>query len=904
MSRVDEPLPRILAILVRLFLWLHPPRLRREYGAEMEDLLVARLYRARESGRRREIARALWGALKDLVRVVAMEVFRPPRKQNPRKERRAGVGAFAQDIRYAVRRLARTPMFSFGALAIMAIAIGATTAVFAVVNQFLLAPPPFDQPEQVVNIYQDSDDGEPSSTSFPAYRDMAALEGVFQSVAATSSAGVLVENVDGDWRASIEYSTASFLATVGRDPVRGRWFDADMDQVGAGLYAVVSEYTWRSRFNSDPGLVGSTLRMNGQPVTVIGVGPSDFNGNNGFLVTDFWLSISSVGLGGEFRIMNLERRQDHWYDVRARLAEGVTVTQAQEAMNALALRLAEEFPNLNEGREITVFPVKDVRIHPETDQYLYGVSGLLLAVVFLVLALASSNLGGLLLVKGMSRTPEIAVRRAMGAAPLRVTRLFLTEAMILSVAGGVLGVVLAKWLLDAAAALPLPGPLGGELDFPLNLTVMAFSLLLMLGTGLFFGWAPAVQSLSADVSGALREDRRTSSGSSRLSLFRNLMVSVQVAVSLILIVGAGVLVRSLVSYQTVDVGVDVDRLAFLQTDFSLAGLSVEERGLILRQFSEGVAALPGVESVAMTTRLPVAGGGSTTTVVEGYEPRAGTGSVELQWSQVSPGYFRTMGVPVVEGREYLPEDQVGDGRTVVVNEALARFWGDGSAIGRRIRPQSDPEGWIQVVGVVADTKIRSLSEPPTPMIYYVMGPNGSGAPYLVARTSNDPALVLSGMRSQLQSVNPRIRVARLSTFGEHMGQALIGPRISAAVLGLFSLLALLLASVGIYTIVSFSVAGRMPEIGIRVALGAERSRVILGVMGGMTVTVALGLLVGAAVVIVAATQLQELLYGVRILSFGTLVPAIVVLAGAVGVASYLPARRAARVDPVEALRAQ
>jgi len=892
------------AALVRLLLSLYPPRLRRVYGTEMEDLLVARLVRARGTGKWRAVAGVWWMAVRDLVVTVVLELARPPRKRNSKRERRAGVGALAQDVRYAVRRLVRTPLFSLGALAIMAIAIGATTAAFAVVNQFLLTPPPFERSEDVVSIYQDSDDGEPSSSSFPAYRDMAALEGVFHSVAATSSDAVLLESADGSRRVSIEYTSASLMETIGRVPARGRWFDADMDHVGAGFYAVVSDFTWRSKFGADPDIVGRTLRMNGQPVTVIGVGPSDFNGMGGFLVTDFWLSISSVGLGGNFRISNLDRREDHWYDVRARVAEGVSVIQAQDAMDALALRLAEQFPELNQGRDITVFGVKDVRVHPEVDRYLWGVSGILLAVVFLVLALASSNLGSLLMVKGMARAPEIAVRRALGAARLRVTRLFLTEALILSVAGGLLGIVLAQWILGAAASLPLFGAVGGDVDFPLDFRVLGSSLLLMLGTGLFFGWVPAMQSLSADVAGALREDRRTSSGSSRLSFIRNLMVSVQVAVSLILVVGAGVMVRSLASYQNVETGVAVEQLAFLQTDFTQTGLSAEERGQVLRDLSEAVQALPGVESVALSSRLPVSGGGSTTTVVEGYDPPAGTGSVELAWAQVTPGYFQTMGIEVVEGREYLPEDQVGEGGGVVVNEALARFWGGGSAIGKRIRPQSDPDGWIQVVGVVADTKVRSLAEPPTPVIYYVMGPTGVGAPYLLARTANDPALILSGMRTRLQAVNPRIPVARLSTLEGHLGESLVGPRVSASVLGLFSLLALLLASVGIYTIVSFSVAGRMPEIGIRVALGAEGSRVILGIMGGMAVTVAVGFLAGVVVVALAASKVQGLLYGAEILSVGTLLPAITVLAGAVGIASYLPARRAARVDPVEALRAQ
>jgi predicted permease len=889
--------------LVRLLLGLYPRRLRRKYGTEMEDFLSFRLARARGTGSRWAVARAWGRAMKDLAVTVALEPHGRPGKNEPRRERKAGVGALVQDVRYAVRRLARTPVFSLGALAILAIAIGANTAVFAVVNQMLLAPPPFERPEEVVNIYQDSDDGEPSSSSYPAYRDMAGLEGVFQSVAATSPDGATLDSGDGSWPVAIEYTTSSFLETIGRNPARGRWFDARMDQVGAGNFAVVSDHAWRHRFGADPGIVGRTLRINGQPVTVIGVGPSGLNGIGGFVVTDFWLSVSSVGIGGEFRISNLDRREDHWYDVRARLAEGVTVAQAQGAMDALARRLAEAFPELNEGRGITVFSTTDIRLHPEVDGDLYPVAGILLTIVILVLILASSNLGSLLLVRGVSRTPEVAVRRAMGAAPSRVARLFLSEALILSVAGGVLGVFLAQWLLGLIGLIPLPGPLSGALDLAIDLRVLLFSAILMLVTGLFFGWAPAMQSLKANLSGALREDRRAAGGGRRLSLLRNLMVSVQVAVSLVLVVGAGVMVRSLSSYHDVDVGVEVERLAYLQTDFLQAGIQAEERGVFLRQITEGIEALPGVDQVALTSRLPLQGGGTTTTVIEGYGPAAGTGSVELAWSLVTPGYFETVGMEVVEGRGYLPEDQVSNERLVVVNEAATRFWGGESAVGKRIRPQSSPDGWVHVMGVVSDTKVRSLAEPETPVLYYVMSEAGVNAPSVVVRTSTDPARLLGGLREQLMRVNPSLPAVRLSTMESHVGQALVAPRVSAALLGLFSLLALLLAAVGIYTIVSFSVAGRMPEIGIRVALGAVGSRVVWMVVGEVAVTVAVGLAVGSGLVALASARVQSVLYGAEILSLGTLLPALAIMAGAVALASYLPARRAARADPVEALRA-
>jgi predicted permease len=810
-----------------------------------------------------------------------------------------------QDIRHAVRRLAATPLFTLGALAVVALAIGANTAAFTVVDHLLLAPPPFHRPEEVVNIYQDSDEGDPSSTSFPAYRDMATMGTVFASVAATSPDGATLETEQGSSPVAIEYTTSSLMETLGMTPARGRWFDAGMDHVGAGNYAVVSHYTWRNRFGSDPDLVGRVLRFNGEPVEVIGVGPTDYNGMGGFMVTDFWLSISSVGIGGSFRIANLDRRTDHWYDVKARLAPGVTVPQAQEAMNVLAGRLADEFPELNEGRGITVFPTRDIRMHPQEDATLLPVAGLLMAVVVLILVLASSNLGSLLLIRGVGRSQEMAVRRAMGAAPSRVARLFLSEALLLSFAGGALGLLAAQWLLGLTGALPLDLPLGGNLDLHMDGRVLLFSLVLMVGAGLFFGWAPAVQSLATDVTRALREDRRTAGGR-RLSRFRNLMVSIQVAVSLILVLGAGLMVRTLSRYYQVDPGVDADRVAVLRTDFSPLGLAPEERGVVLRQITDRFAALPGVESVAVASRLPLSGGGSTTTVVEGYEPPAGTGSVELDWVSVTPGYFRTMGIELLDGRRYEEDDRrVGGRGPVILNRAASdRFWGGVQPVGRRVRPQGEPDAWSQVIGVASTSKVRSLAESPTPLMYYVMGEGGTTVPYILVRTSRDPAGLLAPLRTQLQAVNPRLPVVQLRTLEGLVGDSIATPRMAAMILSLFSALALLLACLGIYTIVAFSVAGRSSEIGIRMALGARGGRVVSGVMREMGRTVALGLAVGGMFMVLVFPRLRDLFFGVELISVGTLLPSLAILLGAVSLASWIPARRAARVNPVEALRGE
>ncbi|HSR43408.1 MAG TPA: ABC transporter permease, partial [Longimicrobiales bacterium] len=442
--------------VVRLLLLLYPRPFRRRYGPEMVEHARWRVERGRRRGGRWGATTAALGVAAD----VAVGGF------NERMGRESGVhggrtgargrapgntakggdmmGRTLHDLTDAARRLVRAPFFTLGAVAIVALGIGVNTAVFTLVDEMLFRPPPYEDPDRVVRIYQDSDDGEPSSSSFPAYRDMAGFTEIFQSVAAMSPATVTWEAEEGPRRMVGEYVTSGYLDVFGMEPSLGRWFDESHDEVGAGAFAVVSHHTWRTTFNADPGVVGRTIRLDGHPVTILGVGPRSLRGSSAPLVTDVWLSISSTVVGGAFRVQNLERRQDHWYDVRARLAPGVTVDQAQAAMDALAARLAEEFPELNRGRDITVFSHGEIRVHPDADGELYSAGFVLMGVVLMVLLLACSNLANLLLVRGVSRAPEVAVRRAMGASRRRVAGLFLTEAVLLAVTGGLVGLVVAR----------------------------------------------------------------------------------------------------------------------------------------------------------------------------------------------------------------------------------------------------------------------------------------------------------------------------------------------------------------------------------------------------------------------------------------------------------------------------
>ncbi|HET7133764.1 MAG TPA: ABC transporter permease, partial [Gammaproteobacteria bacterium] len=658
-----------------------------------------------------------------------------------------------QDFRYAARRLRRTPLFSSFAVAILTIGIGLNIAVFSVVDALVLRPVPVAQPERLVHIYQDSDSGSPASTAYPAYRDMARMSDVFASVAATTSMTASWDAPEGPRDVVLDFATASYFPTLGLKPSLGRWFDAEHDNVGAERVAVLTYRAWRTRFGEDPGIVGRTIRLNNQPVTIIGVGPRDFNGEAGTVSMDLWASISSVGIGGPFRVANLERRQDHWYNVKARLAPGVGAEQARAALAGLAARYAEDFPDQDRGRDITLFKWNEVRMHPAADAAMVGGGAGLFAVAAVVLLLACSNLANLLLVRGIARAPELAIREALGGDRARVARPLVLEALLLSSLGGAAGLGAAVWLQGILSAVRLP-PLNAGLDLRFDLRMVAFAVLAALGTGLLFGLLPSRRAVRAGVAAALRDAGRTQSASRGASLLRGTLVAAQMALSAVLVVATALLARSFVNTGRVDAGVDAARIAVIGTAPVQAGVTTDDGLFALAdQILERMRALPGVEGAALTTRLPLTGGGNTTsTIVEGYEPPNGTNAVEMPLTIVSRGYFATMGMPLRAGRAFSAADRAGSPSVVILNETAARVFFGGDAVGRRVRAQAVPDSWKEVVGVVADSKVADLQEPPTPMMYYAAEQVAVGGFSVAVRTTGDPAALLGSLPRALREV--------------------------------------------------------------------------------------------------------------------------------------------------------
>jgi predicted permease len=910
---------RLYGLLIRAY----PREFRQQYGTGMLELFTARYRRARAAGGLLARVRFWTELCRDLAVTATRErleswgvhrrvALRQTVTSNLTSRKGVGVESLLLDAKQSIRRFAQSPGFTMVALLILALGIGANAAMFSVVDAFLFRPPPWERPDEVVWIYQDSDNGDPSSTSFPAYRDMATYTDLFTGVTAVipgQSARQITD--EGDARhVTVSYVTAGYFPVLGLHPSRGSWFENRHDHPGAEPVAVVSYRTWQNSFAGDPEIIGRRVRLNGGSVTIIGVGPRGYDGVIPGLQADFWLSISAAGpVGGDFYWATLEHREDHWFWVLARLQPGVTAQHAQTAMNLLAQRLATEFPQLNEGRDITVFPSKSVRVHPGQDSRLYPVGALLMAVVGLVLLIACGNLANLSLARASTRTREIAVRLALGATRGRLIRHLLTESLILSIAGSGLGLLFAFWVGRVLAVYQPPLPIQADIEIAIDVRVLVFAMGLAVVSGTLIGLFPALRASRPDLVPSLKDsDGTLPAGRSRVPRWlglRNALVMLQMAVSVVLLAGAGLLVRSLINSQSVDLGFTDDGIAIMQVDVREAGYEAEAGMQLFDDLKRRVAALPGVEAAAYTTRLPVTpSGGSSTLEVEGYQPPTGTGYVEVIFALVDPDYRETLGIELLHGRDFTLDDRRGTERVALVNEAFARrYWGTSDAVGRRYRHQGSPDSWVRIVGVVGDVKVRTPDESPTPMFYRPLG-QSSGVPRLtlVARVSGDASGTARLMRQELSQLDADVPVYQAGTMEDHLDTAMALPRAAAGMLGVFGGLALLLASMGLYAVVTFAVARRTGEIGIRIALGASGGNVVGLVIKETMLVVAIGVAAGLVLTLIATPVLESFLFNVAPSDPMTLGSVALLLGLVTLVATWLPARRAAASDPMAALR--
>jgi putative ABC transport system permease protein len=799
------------------------------------------------------------------------------------------------DLRYGARLLLRSPGFTAIAVAALAIGIGANTAIFSVVHTLLLERLPYGEPERLAvvwehNIPRDRKNNVVSPGNFIHWREM---NQVFDEIAAVGMTFNLTLTGHGGDPVELpfQYVTAPFFSVVGVQPAIGRAFTPEEDRPRSRV-AVISDRLWRTRLNSDPAVLTKGLTLQGVHFAVVGVMPPGFS----FLdkTVDLWVP---AGFPAEARTP-----RGRWLMTVARLKPGVTFEQAQRDMTRVANELITLFPAFNTGWTARVVPLRE-QLTGEIRPALVVMLG---AVAF-VLLIACANVANLLLARATSRQRELAVRAALGAGRGRIIRQLLAESLVLAVAGGAAGLALAWWGLQLLRTFMTDGIPVQRLELAgINGTVLAFSVGASLLSGILFGLLPALTAAGTGLNESLKEGGRTGSAA-RGKRMRSAFVVVEIALALVLLVGAGLLVRSFARLMDVDAGFDTERTITMRVSLpqSRYGQPPQRIQFFDRLF-ERIDRLPGVQSSGAVSFLPLTGLGSATSyaVVGEATPPAGQEPV-ADVRVIANDYFKAMGIPLVRGRLFDSGQPADAQNRVIVNEALARrHWPNADPIGKRIKVNWTDQREDEIIGVVGDVRHAGLETEARSMTYWPQLREANSSMTLAVRTAGEPASVVSAIRGIVREQDPDLALADIKTMDEVVSRSVAQRRLLATLLGIFAAAALVLAAVGIYGVIAYSVTQRTQEIGIRLALGAQRSDVLRLVVGQAAALALAGILIGAAGAALLTRLMTDLLFGVKPfdpLTFG----AVAALLGSIALlASYLPGRRATRVDPVVALRAE
>ena len=817
------------------------------------------------------------------------------------------------EVRYALRNLLASPAFALVAVASLAVGIGINTTIFTVVNAVLLRPLPVADPDRLVDIYTTSD-VEHSSTSWLDYQDIRRGTEAFSGVIGHS---LMFANISRDGRSRIvlgEVVTANYFDVLGVRAAIGRTFTPEEDAAeGANRVTVLSDGFWRREFAGAPSIIGREVRIRGAGYTVVGVAPAAFNGMMPGIAPELWVPASMVEDVEPVGIQDvvpsptgatrLQRRGQRWMFVKGRLAPGSTLAQAEAQVSSVMARLETEYPATNRNRRAMLVPTSRVRIHPLVDGSLVPGAVLLMVAVSLVLAIACANVANMLLARATTRSREIAIRLAIGAGRGRIIRQLLTESVILAVLGGWAGFLLARWTIGLLLAFQPPLPISISLNLHPDWRVFVFTLLVSLVTGAVFGLAPAVHSTKTDLVRALKSEVTPGARRRRFGM-RDTLVVAQVAFCFVLLVGAGLLLRSLAASRAADVGFETHGLAIATVDLDMHRYTPDRGRLFYRDALERVKAIPGVTSAALVERLPFSPNVHTQAIfIDGRTYQEGDRGAITDSTRVSEGYFRTLGVPVLRGRDFDGRDTPASPGVVIVNETMARrYWTDEEAIGKRIRIHGADGPAFEVVGVVADHKVRTVGEAPRPLVHFARGQGYNPSATLLARTSGDDGQLVRAMRSELTALEPELVLLENQTMTSSMATTLFPAQVSAMVVGIAGGIALLLAAVGLYGLIAYSVSRRTKEIGLRMALGASPSGVLALVIRQGLGRVLIGVGVGAVIAAGLTRLMQNALYGVGAVDPASYAGAAVLLLLVALAANVVPARRAARVDPMIALR--
>jgi len=824
------------------------------------------------------------------------------------------MSTFLHDLKFGARLLAKTPAFTAVAALSLALGIGANTTIFTLVNAVLLNPLPVEDPSQLVSVWTTDERNQSNQAAFGFlqtspmnFRDLRDKNEVFSGI--TGHVGVPLNITGGTGQPEQvfgELVTGNFFSVLGARPQVGRGFLADEDQTpGAKLVAVLGYGEWQKRYGGDPTIVGRTINLNGNAFTVVGVMPQGFKGTNAIGAPALWVPYMTYQqtTNGFFReLAEPNNRRGLVFNMTGRLKPGISVQQAEANLKTIARQLEQEYPNENQGRSVTLVPLAQATINPGFRDNIVKAGGVLMTIVGLVLLIACANVANLLLARAAARQKEIAVRLSLGAGRGRLIMQLLTEGTLLALIGGAAGLLLAYWAQGLLWSFRPPFLAADAIDLHPDMRVLLFTLAVSIATGMIFGLAPAIQASRPDLVVELKDKTSAPTGSNRLFSLRNLLVSAQVALSLVALIGAGLFLRSLQNAQQISPGFDAEHLAVLSFDLGAQGYT-EERG---RQFQQRVleraAAVPGVQSASVASTVPLfAGGFARTVFLEGQDASDRRAGRLVQIAVVGSQYLETVGIPLLRGRTLSERDQPNTPNAVVINETMAkRFWPDQDAIGRRFKFFGQ-DFFNEVVGIAKDSKYNFIGEEETPFIYQATTQVYQPQLSLFVKAAQ-PQAVLGTVRGEIQQLDRNLPLTGVFTLNEIFDQALWAPRMAASLLATFAGLSLVLSVIGIYGVMAYSVSQRTRELGIRMALGASRADVLrLVVFQGLRLTL-MGVVIGLAASFAITRLVVSLLYSVSATDLVTFTVVPLLLAGAALVASYLPARRATRIDPMVALR--
>jgi putative ABC transport system permease protein len=818
------------------------------------------------------------------------------------------------ELKVALRGLLKSPGFSAIAIATLALAIGANSAVFSLVNALLVRPLPYQHPAKLVLIWEQfkAQGLERIPVSAPEYIDLEKGSPWCAEMAAFNYQSFNLGGGGRPERISGAVVSPSLFPLLGVEPVAGRTFGREEQGEGHDDVVVISERLWKRRFNSDPYLIGKSLLLNGRSYTVIGVMPATFEfpiplfgvqGNQFAERVDIWKPVA-------FTRNEMKNRGNRNYGVIARLRDGVTVQRAQAELDSLVKTWRQQYRgNYGSGDGF------GSRIYPLRNQVIGGMRiglGILFGAVVFVLLIACANIATMLLARASARERELAIRVALGAGRWRLLRQMLTESVLLAVGGGAAGVLLSLWGIEflkriGARTVPRLDEVG------VDLTVLVAMAVVAVGTGILFGLLPALASSKPELTEALKDGGRGASSGLRRSRLRNSLVVAEIALALVLLVGAGLLIKSFGRLQGVNPGFNPHNV--LTAEISLPQLKYPSPGMAylgtektINFFTEAnrrIARLPGVEASAAATVLPLSGTNTDSSFeIEGRETRGGGPGPDEEIRVITPDYFRVLQTPLLQGRFFNDADTADSPLVVIVNRALARkYFPKGDALGKRITlddPSHNPR-WITIVGIVHDIRHRGLDVDPQPEYYLPHTQMPAREMILVARSNQDPRSLASAIRREIQSIDPDEPVANVRTLNTVVADSVAPRRLSVVLLGMFAGIALLLSAVGIYGVISYLVVQRTHEIGVRMALGAQRRDVLCLVVGHAAKLVGVGTLLGLVLAFFSSRALSALLYGVAAFDPLTIIVVTFALASIALVASYIPALRATRADPMIAL---